>query len=84
MAGKATQLIGVGGDRWVLDFEGLTEDQVSTIVLDIRNAVENGTFIEIKVLDLNGRPKTLWLNGANVDYVEYDSGLCPRPSEIGR
>lgn len=83
MASSGSHVIGIGGERWVLDFAGLTEDQVSTCVLDIKNAVENRVFAEIKVLDLNGRPKVLWLNGANVDYVEYDSGLCPRPSEIG-
>jgi len=61
---------------------GIADDQVETVVARVTEALRNGSFQTVEVLDDGDRRVTLYLNGRTVGAVVLDLDAGPKPHEI--
>lgn len=67
----------IGQSEWAVD-----ERDLENVLAGIKSALENGSVVELPLLDGAGRPVTVYLNGKAAVTVVVDLNLDPRPSEI--
>jgi len=67
----------VGQSEWAID-----EQDVESVVDQIKSALDKGAVAELPLLDGAGRAVTVYLNGKVVESVVVDLDRGPRPSEI--
>ena len=70
------QLI-VGQDRW-----GVPADEVDDVAKQVQQAMTDGTFAELGLIDAAGRRVKVWVNSRAAATVVLDIGEDPRPSEF--
>ena len=81
MTGSADKVLQVGGDSFVID-EGPDSD-LAAIVIQIEQALEQGTVVKVPVLGADRNRRTLYLNGGRVGSVVLDVGGDEnKPGEI--
>jgi hypothetical protein len=74
MSGKR---VTIGGVEY-----GLANDQVDTVLDQVRNAMGTGSVEALSLLSSANRPVTVYVNGKVVATVEVDLDGDSRPSEI--
>lgn len=67
----------IGQSEW-----GIDNADVENVTAKIKAAMENGTVVELALLDSANRQVTVYLNGARTPSVTVDLDLGPKPTEI--
>jgi sarcosine oxidase gamma subunit len=67
----------IGQSQWAI-----ADQDVESVIGQIRSAMENGTAAELPLLDTSGRSVTVYLNGKVVETVVVDLDSDSRPGEI--
>jgi hypothetical protein len=67
----------IGQSEW-----GIADDDASSVVKQVRAAMENGTSTELQLVDGAGRAVSVILNPKAVPTVVLDLDQDPRPSEM--
>lgn len=74
MAGKR---VIIGQREW-----GVEDARYDEVRSRIKEALESGSVAELPLLDADGRPVTVFLNGRVTPTVVVDPDAGPRPTEI--
>jgi hypothetical protein len=67
----------IGQSEW-----GIDDENVNDVVAKIKAAMEEGTVVELALVDGANRRVTVYLNGKLALSVVVDLDLGPRPTEI--
>lgn len=67
----------IGQSEW-----GIANADVNDVTAQIKAAMENGSVVELSLLDSADRQVKVYLNGKVAPVVTVDLGLGPKPTEI--
>ena len=74
---QLTKRLVIGGQQW-----GIADAGAEDVVQLVRDAMTDGTRVELPLCDHTGHAVTVFLNGAVTPSVELDLLRGPRPSEM--
>jgi hypothetical protein len=81
MTGSGDKVLQVDGDTYVID-EGANSD-IAAIVMEIDQALMQGTVVKVPVRGADNNRRTLYLNGGQIGSVVLDTGGDEdKPGEI--